>query len=207
MTHATYRRARAAGIPARDALRIARWAAEPYPDVPDYGAPLDLPPREGFALRARVGHDEGFAPEDLGYGRVIWPVRWAEWPDRRPEPEALPLWDGLAWYVPAEPLAEWIAYARKRGASRSVALDEARKRAREERDRYQDEPAIMYLVVEASRAGVPLGSASLGGIELGWDPITRDNGARHLAEAIEDLIPEAIEDARVTLRELEVVPA
>lgn len=98
--------------------------------------------------------------------------------------------------------ADIFTYAQHRGMSRAVAREYARKRHAEQ-VREDTEDTTYYVVkVTASREGVTLGRAALGGVGIAYDPITRTDGEWYLDEAAAELIPEAIEDARATLARL-----
>lgn len=219
MTHdtAVYARARKAGIPASSALALARYVAQDRDPLPEYGAPVTFD-RDGFAVRLSLDYDEGISLEDIGLGTFEAGSAddWRQ-PDRyRPTtPGAIRnprVGDsrlgraGDRFYIPAQPRSERIDYYNGPtfGASKAVALDLAREAEDEEmRLATQDYgPAIYVLTVEASRDGVALGTASLGGCSVSWSDITRTYGEEYLAECFADLIPEAIADARATLASL-----
>ncbi len=213
MDRPTYDRARAAGIPASSALRLARWAVAPLPgDVPQYGASVEWPERDGFALTLSVTYDEGLTLQDMGYGTFLDGAEdWRTGYERRPDPDAVPNphrdtrnpSNGAGWYLPGDAgtLRERAIEYRRMGYSRGPAWDKARESMDAELSTVTNDygPAIVVLTVKASRNGITLGRASLGGIELGWDPITRTSGDRYLADAAEDIIPDAIADAREAL--------
>lgn len=212
MDRTIYDRARAAGIPARYALALAR--TDHHPLVPDYGSPVTFD-RDGFTITATLDYDGGMTLADLGYGHFLdGSEDWRTGYERRPDPDAVPNphrdsrnpSNGAGWYVPgaAGTLRERYAEYRRDeyGMSRAVAWDKARESVEDELRTVTDDygPAAYVLRVEASRNGIDLGSASLGGIEVGqWDPITRSHGEAYLAEAMDDIAPEAIAEAREAL--------
>lgn len=215
----TYARARADGMRAKDALRLARWIAEDRIEVPDYGSPVTLE-RDGWTITLRADYDDDADTlSDLGYGTFLDGIEdWRTGYEQRPDPAAIrnPYRDsrnvsgGRSWYVPGDIQSGWYDYCHKQGGmSKSVAWDAARERVLAElRDITTDYgPSVYVLTVTVSRAGIKLGSASVGGIEIGWSDITRTDGREYLAEVAEDLIPEAIEDAESALARLEVVSA
>lgn len=208
----TYQRARADGQRAIDALRLARWIAEPKIEVPDYGAPVTLE-RDGWTIRLSVDYDEGVTLADLGYGTFMEGVEdWRTGYERKPDPAAVrnPYRDsrnvsnGDGWYVPGDTQSGWYDYCRKAGMSKAVARDAARERAEAElRDITRDYgPSVYVLTATASRDGIELGRESVGGIEIAWSPITRTSGMEYLAEVAEDIIPEAIAEAEAALARL-----
>lgn len=212
---ATYRRARAEGTPAQSALRLARWITTVDRDaLPDYGAPVTIE-RDGFDVTLRLDYDEGIDLSDLGYGRFLDGVEdWRTGYERRPEPDAIPnpyrdsrnVSGGRHWYVPGEAgsLADRFDAYHKAGASRSVALDKARASLDAELRTVTDDygPSVYVLRVTVAREGIDLGYASKGGIEIAWSDTTGTDGREYLAEVAEDIIPEAIEDAREALERL-----
>jgi hypothetical protein len=197
-----YTRARAAGIPARDALRIARWDPQPIPDTLD-----------GFDLVMTDHPDEYVSLEDLGYGRFLdSEEHWSTGYHVRPDPDAIPNphrdsrnpSGGARWYLPAVTIRESAAWFRKSGEARGPAWEHARAMAEEELSRATDDygPDVRTVTVKASRAGVTLGRASCGMVEIAWDPIRRSSGDEYLWEVAHDLMGEAIDEARATLARL-----
>lgn len=213
MDTATYARARAAGSRAIDALRLARWITEERTPTPDHGRPVTIE-RDGFTVTLSIDYDEGMSLADMGYGRFLDGRGNDAGYQSRPDPDAIPnpyrdsrnVSGGDAWYIPGEAgsVAERAAYHRKAGASKSVALDMARETLAEELRYVTDDygPSIYVLTATASRNGIELGSASVGGIEIAWSDITRTDGSEYFAEVADDLIPEAIADAREALKGL-----
>jgi hypothetical protein len=210
----TYRRARDAGHTAKNALALARWIAAPKIELPDYGRPVTIE-RDGWTITLAADYDGDMSLADLGYGRFLAGVEdWRSGHEQRPEPDAIPnpyrdsrnVSGGDGWYVPGEAgsLAERADYLHKAGASKSVALDEARAMLAEE-VRYVTRdygPSVYVLTATASRKGIRLGTASVGGIEIAWNDITRTSGMEYLAEVAEDIIPEAIAEAEAALERL-----
>ena len=209
---ATYRRARAEGQRAIDALRLARWIAQPKIDVPHYGSPVTLK-RDGFTITLSVDYDEGYSLADMGYGTFEdgtedWRTGYwhAETPGAIPNPnrDSRSPGNGARFYVPSEPLSAWADYAHKHGASKSVALDDARERQQDEARRvtWDYGPAVYVLTAKVSRQGIELARESVGGIEIAWSDVTRTDGSEYLAEVAEDMIPDAIAAAREALERL-----
>lgn len=212
----TYERARKAGAPARYALALARSVAQRNDDdeLPDYGHPVTIE-RDGWRLRLSVTYDDGMTLADLGYGRFLAGVEdWRTGHEARPEPDAIrnPYRDsrnvsgGLAWYVPGDmgSMAERAAEYRKHGTARGPAWEAARESVEAELCTVTEDygPSAHVLTVEAMRNGIVLGTASLGGCEVGWSDVTRTDGREYLAESYDDLIAEAIADATATLASL-----
>ncbi len=209
---AVYRRARADGQRAIDALRLARFIAADRIETPDYGRPVKLD-RDGFTLTLTLDYDEGMNLADLSYGRFLSGTEdWRTGYEYKPDPDAIPnpyrdsrnVSNGDGWYVPGDASSGWYDYCRKAGMSKSVAWDAAREREREEL-RYVTAdygPSVYVLTVTASRNGIDLGSANVGGIEIAWSDVTRTDGSEYLAEVAEDIIPEAIAEAREALKGL-----
>ncbi len=211
---ATYARARAAGMPARHALGLARAVGTvERATLPDYGAPVTIK-RNGWTLRLSVDYDEGLDLADMGYGTFVAGAEDWRGHVKPTQPGAIPNprrdsrnpSNGAAFYVPSQDRAEMVAYYNGPtfGASRAVALDLARAMEADELARATDDygPTFYVLTVEAMRGGLVLGSASLGGCEVGWDDITRTDGREYLAESYDDLIAEAIGEARDALARL-----
>jgi hypothetical protein len=214
MDAATYQRARASGMRAVDALRLARWITEDRIEVPGYGQPVTIE-RDGFTLTLSLDYDEGITLADLGYGtfddgREDW--RTGYWhptvPGAIPNPnrDSRSPGNGARFYVPGDASSGWFDYCRSQGMSKSVAWDAARQRERDEAKEvtWDYGPSVYVLTVKASRNGIELGRASLGGIEIAWSDITRTDGSEYLAEIADDLVPEAIADAREALAGLAV---
>lgn len=213
----TYQRGRAAGMRAGDALRLARWIKAPRLDI-DIDRTTTTN-RDGFELRIRAESDTFVDNADLGYGTFEDGTEDYRTGFYHPDtPGAIPSENrdsrsqggGARFYVPGTPRAERIAEYQRNGASRSVALDMACRDEADELDRLTTDygPLVVVVTVTAHRAGVELGSASAGGIELAWSDITRTDGTEYLADVAEDLIPEVIDEARETLAELAAsVPA
>lgn len=212
MDAATYRRARLAGYRAADAIRLARWIAEDRLSIePD--SPLTIE-RDGFDVAITARADEYVDLADMGYGtfedgREDW--RSGYW--HAESPGAIPNTNrdsrspggGSRFYIPSQDRAELVAYHRKAGASKSVALDLARESEAAELAALSEwGPAVYVLTVKASRNGITLGRASCGMIEIAWSDITRTDGTEYLAEIADDLIPEAIAEAREALKGLAV---
>lgn len=202
---AIYARARAQGLPAKYAAQIARPVEPPIPgfDISGPGEVFEFE-QDGFDIRVQTQYDEGLSDEDIGYGRFVFADRYNE--DKRPDPEAIPVrynqHTEAKWYVPQSPLREVWEYEHKAGASKSVALDLARARQEAElqsclADGYG--PDVRVVTVTVSKAGVELAEESVGGVEIGWDPITQTDGSRYLAEVARDILPEALEQAREAL--------
>lgn len=207
-----YQRARDKGFPAKLAASFARPVEGPTLDW--QGNPGDSVTfeHEGFDVRVYTNYDEGLSDEDLGYGRWVWTERYADWPERRPEPEAIAVpynqHTEAKWYVPSQTLAEVAAYEHKRGASKSVALDLARARQKAELEDVLGNgygPEVRIVKVTVCKSGVSLAHDTVGGVEIGWDPITRTDGTRYLAEVAYEMLPEVIEEARDKLAELREV--
>lgn len=209
---ATYARARKAGIPAKSALALARAADDPLDWSGDnrhvYAAgPFE---RDGFRIVCTADYDEDMDLADLGYGTLTAdPPGWYnDNPPPAPVPGAVRVLDsrkgGPGWYVPAESLAAIIGYERSHGASRAVALDNARARIEDEAERALDDygPTVLYVKVAAYRAGVLLASDTVGGIEIGWDDLTRKDGTEYLSEVALDILPGVIDEARATIARL-----
>lgn len=216
MDTATYKRARAAGIRAQAALRLAQWIAEDRIELPDYGSPVTIE-RDGFDITLSLDYDEGLSLADLGYGTFLDGIEdWRSGHEQKPDPEAIrnPYRDsrnvsnGRGWYLPgmAGTLAERFAEFHKMGASKSVALDEARASLNAELRTvtWDYGPSVYALTATASRNGIDLGSSSVGGIEIAWSDITRTDGTEYLAEVAEDIMPDAIAEAREALAGLAV---
>lgn len=211
----TYRRARERGIPARSALALARWAVSPPAfdwQSDRNGNDVARFARDGFdiTLRTQPDYESGGVEETgaLDWGRYSDEAgrKVPDPPVRDAYPVEITTRDGIAWYVSSETLASRVAYYRKAGASRAVALDMARADVRSEAEPWdgQDGPQTVGLTVTASRAGIELGSASLWGIGVGWDDVTRQYQThRWLDEIAPDLIDEAIEDAKASLARLQ----
>lgn len=214
MDAATYARARAAGYAAKDALRLARWIAEDRIETPDYGSPVTIE-RDGFEVELSLDYDEGMTLADMGYGSFEdGPEDYRSGYQQRPSPEAIPNprrdsrnpSGARAWYIPGDMggIEEHAAYHRKQGASKSVALDMARADMDAELRTvtWDYGPSVYVLTATASREGIELATASVGGIEIGWSDLTRTDGREYLAEIADDIIPEAIEEANVSLARL-----
>lgn len=207
-----YGRARAAGIPARSALAIARqWTEARGVDVWP-GSPVELEPRDGYRVRVRMEYDEGTTLADIGYGTFLdGREDYRTGYTRRPDPDAVPNphrdsrnpSGGAPWYLPGDggTLRERAAEYRRAGVARGPAWDRARESIADELRTvtWDSGPSVYVVIVDAIRAGVVLGTASLGGVVLGYDPITGGNGSEYVAELLTDMIPEALDDARATV--------
>jgi hypothetical protein len=210
-----YTRARAAGIPACQAILIARHDPAALDWHPNRRGDMtaDLPDVDGFTLRAVSTADECGTLEDLGYGRFLdSEEHWRTGYHVRPHPDAIPNphrdsrnpSGGALWYVPAVTIRESAAWFRKSGEARGPAWEHARAMAEDELSRATDDygPDVRVVTVTAYRAGVELASASVGGIEIAWDPIRRTSGDSYLDEVARDIAPEVIDEARATLARL-----
>lgn len=213
MDAATYARARERGIPARYALDLARFAVRPLMlqwTTDRHGNRTARGHHSGFDVRIRTVPDYETNPlEDIGA------IDWGRYSDdagrtvpERPVRDAYPVKittrSGPAWYVSDTTLASRVAYHRERGASRAVALDMARADVRAEAAPWNgaDGPYTVGVIVEAYRADVLLGSASVWGVTADWNDLTRTDGTRYVEEVALDLIPEAIADATASLARL-----
>lgn len=217
---AIYQRARAANYPASASLAIARSVARDV-DVPEYGAPISFA-REGFDIVASLDYDD-LELDDLGYGTFYgFPSDYRRldiyseygrepnlgWPNavRNPYRDDRNASGGAAWYVPgmAGSLAERKREYSRMGYSRSMAMDMARESVEDELRRVTDDygPSVYVVTVIATRHGIELGRAVLGGVECTYDPVTRDYGRAYLWGTIEEMVPEAIAEARANLSEL-----
>lgn len=197
---AAYRRARAAGIGAVNAAAIARYQPEEPPATAD-----------GFAIAVQDEPDPLWTLSDGGYGEWLRGAGddWRTGRPRRPHPDAIrnphgSYRDGNAWYLPSEPIRTVARYLNRGGMAKGPAWDRAREQAEEELSRLADGwgPDIRCVTVTASRAGVTLGEASCGGVEIAWDPITRRSGEEYVWEVARDLIADAVDQARETLAAL-----
>ena len=207
----TYRRARAAGTPAKYALQLARWIVADRLDI-DIDRPLTIE-RDGFTVTLKATSDSYIDLEDLGYGRFEDGTEDDEGYEHPDTPGAIPnpnrdsrnIGGDSRYYVPSIPRADRITEYRRAGMSRSVALDAARADETAELDRLSSwGPMVVVLAATVYRAGIELGSASVGGIELAWSDITRTDGSEYLAEVADDIIPEAIDEAKEALERLAV---
>jgi hypothetical protein len=214
----TYRKARAQGTPARYALTLARMAEAPCPldfTTDRRGRETATIERDGFRIVVTVEPDEYVSLDDLGYGHFSGSR--SDWRDTgwqsRPEPDAIRVHngnerDGNTWYVPGQSLAEAFEtyHGRYYGASRAVALDMARERAKAELrsvDPGQYGPDVRCVKVTVYRKGIELAEESVCGVEIGDDAgIVPNMDERWLAEAANDLIPQALDNARAALADL-----
>lgn len=215
---AAYRRERRGGImgsplpvPALWAIRSARAIGKDETDygwqrergVSDgYGVNL-IREQDGFTIRARIDIDEYMTLDDMGYGTFDEERGGDRW--------AVPMYassQGYSrttgdhanrWYHPMHSGDDAYAYFRKRGASKDTAAQWTRDAAeREASDAAEAQEFIIW--VKVYRAGVHLGTASLGGVGLDF----AQDEARQVAEVIEEngMIAEALDEARATLARL-----
>lgn len=200
MTAATLRearklRARNAYMTARDAILLARWR-ETAPTMDD-GESWEV---AGFALSVSITPDwEPYDGDDLPRfinARNITPEERREVVSVR---GFMPADDDYA-ETPIYPRTERIANYRRRGASRDVARALAERDMTEEISAYFRGDLTTYVVtVTATRAGVTLGSASLGGVTFGED---YGDSLRYIAETARDLEVDALAEATATLGRL-----
>lgn len=197
-TTAVYRRARAAGIPASHAIRIARWQPTPPPTALD-----------GFTIRVSDEPDTDWSYRDAGYGTLMAGDEDGAGNLRRPHPDAIRNRDGSrrngdAWFIPEPTVTEMASFNRRAGMSRSVALDRAMEDARRQlRDlTYGWGPDVRYIAVTASRAGIDLATVGCGGVVVAWDDIRMSSGEEYVWEVAADLATEAVAEAREALARL-----
>lgn len=195
---ADYRAFRADGVRAAAALEWARtrsngvtfqWAHD------DTGETT----RDGFELRATVRADEW--PELSYLGEFT----------NSPGPDTIAVPDGMRYapaafrvdyryFAPAIPWREQRAGLSRMGFPRHVADCLAREYNRRDMRAYV-ETETYAVTVTASRAGVELGSASMGGIGFLPDTDATDRET-YIDEIATDLIGEVIDEARANLRAL-----
>lgn len=140
----------------------------------------------GFDIRISIEPDH-LSLGDMGFGEFHTDPREGSikrfW-ERR--------WNQMQYYSPSCSLEERIAYRTRNGMARGPAWLEARQEERREMKRAEDVQAF-YVKVAASRNGVELGTAGIGGCghdtEEGAEESVRDHG----------LIEEAIAEAREAL--------
>lgn len=199
-----YRQYRQKGYPAHVALACARWDARPL--ELDWSGDVGTLERDGFEVRVTVTPDDW--PRELGTFTDVRPDTY-ERAYRTPGWDALleqscgQLWhrprDSRRYYVPdTGTLEEHRRGYHGLGYSRHAAHVRAFEIIREDVRRACSDDQVEYVVVvKVSRAGVELGSASLGGVDV-------DDGPRDFEEILEDhgLIDEALEEARGALARL-----
>jgi hypothetical protein len=194
--------------PARYAAELARWKlTAPAIDVAgDAPALLELEAREGFELSARVDNDYDYNVTDYlgtftddefasdGTRNELNPAAWREGEriTHRSVYAYIQLETGFRY-------ADQFEWARSVGMARSVADDYARAQVREDVDRMGSDISAVWILVTASRAGIELGTASLGGIELSDN---YNDDARWISETILELVSEATFQARAALERL-----
>lgn len=197
-TRARYLKYRANGVPARTAIA---WARTVNPSL-DWRSSLGgrdtaTFKHQGFDVVAEVSPDEytDLGMSGLGtFEREYEPgdiVRYGPDDGYRRNRE-------LRYFRPVESVAAWRKEFQRSGMAKGPA-EEAARALRFDAARRAVEYQAFNLLVTVSRHGVELGSASLGGIDLGG---TSTENEDYLTSTVFDILPEAIDDARASLEKL-----
>lgn len=183
-------------------VRLA-WARQVEPEELDWNshgdrAELD---RDGFHVIIRVEPDDY---NDLSY-LGTFSDRWEEGAIQLAPHEGLRAigptqGDAYRYFVPAITEAETRAHLNKLGYSKGVAADMAREDVMRSLEALTTTTSSMVSVT-AYKAGVDLGRAVLGGIDTSWDQ-SYEEARRYIEQTIDDMIGEAIDEARETLESL-----
>ena len=190
-------RAQHPGISARNAYAHATAQAPSDPGIEWHGETGTWTTDDGWTMRVRLEPDTcADLPDWLG-----------EFVDRR-TPDAIPsprahapaAFQTAAWFVPSEPVEAIRATLSGLGYGRGVAETMARAQVRDMAQAACDY-APFVVVVTASREGVELGSAVVGGMDVGDAYAPYD---AYVLETIADLAREAITDACGALERLTV---
>lgn len=176
-------------VPAKSAYQLAKWRVTA--PMLDDGDTWTI---DGFDMRVSVVYDDDF-PYDGDDVPTFSHYATAESVSVR---GIMPADDDYA-ETPYWTRSERIASYRRRGAGRALAIELAEKDMVAECRQYLDDDAYAthVITVDASRAGVRLGRASLGGVTFGseWG-----DASRYVAECAAELESEAIESARESMR-------
>lgn len=189
-----YRENRGNGVPARWALDYARREQ----DAPrfEWSGDVGTLERDGFQLTAKVEPDYAADLSYLGEFTNTWSADAIRVPEEmRYAPAAFKV--GWEYFEPAISWAEHFRGLQAMGFPRHVADCLAREYNRRDM-RAMTETETYVVTVTASRAGIELGSASLGGIDFLPKTSDRERYA-YLDECAQDLMGEAIEEARANL--------
>lgn len=185
-----YRRARAKGYSAQQALRVAKAKPAIELEWQDYDSRATFE-RDGFTFRVEV------QPDDTD-------MSWlGEFTDTYEDgavknPEHGYTRHVYEWFVPTYTYDERVRDNRAAGCSRGVAHELARESiAKDARMAVDYTEYVVALHVE--REGIELASAYLGGVGFS-DNYIENQG--YVAEVVEELVDEAIEEARATLARL-----
>lgn len=194
---------------ATDTIRRARSYARQYPNVPAptrlawarrgepepqwywVGDRSALASYGGYDLVLRVNIDE-FSERDW-LGHIVW---------RDPEPEDIPveIQGDNAYFRPAISREEHTRGLNRMGYSRGEADRLARSYVRQDLRQYLEGEPLMIQVI-AYRSGIELGSAVIGGFEVSPDA-SYTEVREHVEFEAQDLVAEAIHEARDALRRL-----
>jgi hypothetical protein len=202
-----YRRLRAKNptLAAREALSWARSLTKPlgynWSVNPGRHANAATTTRDGFDIRILVDYDEyadrraEYTAKDTGIRNPDFDWNYGdEYLYRNNDRKRLRFIELESGYMVPELAHDY----HKMGMSKSVALDVARKSLEDEASEYLSDEWTSYIItVKASLNGIEMGSASLGGTEVGMD--SRDEVEFETTVDDYDLIGEAIEEARSAL--------
>lgn len=183
------------GMPAHSVFRWIRAemkGAHDF-DVPDVGQ-VETVSRDGFEIRLKSEIDEW--PDTSWIG--TYQDEWTEGAfDRFRGKDGV--WREYRYFVPAISYQEHYKGLRDMKYGRTQADLLAREYTRRDFERMEalDEGAWCFLVLSATayRNGIELGSASVCGVES-------DSDEAHHRETFDDLIAEAVDDAKTALAEL-----
>lgn len=202
-TTAKYRnyRAQYPGIPARTALAWARGDDKPRAgwEWDTHGDTATIE-RDGFSLKLTIEYDDYPDTSYLGeWSDTFEPGAIAVTDDMRYRPAAFRI--DWKWFIPGISAEEHRRGLSAMGYARHTADCLARSYVLRDMRRLSSDTFALYVVsVSASREGIELGSACIGGVDI---DDTRDMQAQF--EDIADdygLIDEATSDARMSLKAL-----
>jgi hypothetical protein len=189
-----YVQARRNGMPAASALRFARYmAADDVFDWTHDGTRGTLT-RDGFDLVATV------EPDDYADGSYLGEFSDTRTPDsiKSPRYHAPSAFQTSEWFTPAITAHEHRDGLVEMGYSHAVAYETAMQYVRRDMETLLD--LTEYVVtVTASRNGIKLGSASVGGVGFSDD---YTEARRYADDTASELADEAIEQASAALASL-----
>lgn len=191
MLRTLYARARAQGYTAATAYRIAT-ATDPLPELEwkDYDSRASFE-RDGFTFSVRVEPDDNADLSWVGEFTNSWETGAIKNPNYYAG-------QTYEWFVATYTYEERVGDLRASGRSRGVADAEARQAIQKDAAMAVDYQEYV-IALSVKRAGVELTTEYLGGVGFGD---SYDDNRRYVAEVIAEMLDEAIENARTTLREL-----
>lgn len=178
-------------IPARMAITWARVPDRDGIDLYDLQGTGRTIERDGFSINLSWDYDQYADLSYIGEWSDSWEEGCFDSSEGREGDSRT-----YRYFHPATAYREVRDYLHKSGADRHTADCTAREYQKRDYTRMQEynnqEWGLVVLRVTASRKGIELGTASFCGVES-------DAGGEHIAECFDDLIAEAIEEARENL--------